>query len=107
MNLLESGEVIAGFRPEHFLPANLVPGNKVGFRFCVKNLEYLGSERILYGSLEGGRFEQKEVIARIPSTLQSDFVLDAVSDFAVAEPNLKFFDRSTEKRIQKRDFQWT
>ena len=107
MNLLESGDVIVGFRPEHFLPANLVLGNKINFRFAVKNLEYLGSERILYGSLEGGRFQQKEVIVRIPSTLQSTFAVDAVSDFAVAEPNLKFFDRASEKRIQKRDFQWT
>lgn len=107
MNLLESGDIIAGFRPEHFLPANLVPGNKINFRFCVKDLEYLGSERILYGSLEGGRFQQKEVIARIPSTMQSTFAVDSVSDFAVAEPNLKFFDRESEKRVQKRDFQWT
>jgi multiple sugar transport system ATP-binding protein len=107
MNLLESGDVVAGFRPEHFLPANEVPGNRVNFRFCVKNLEYLGSERILYGSLDGGRFQQKEIIAKVPSTMESKFAVDSISDFAVAEQNLKFFDRNTEKRIQKRDFQWT
>src|SRR3989440_1350125 len=107
MNLLESGDVIVGFRPEHFLPAHAVSGNRVDFRFCVKDLEYLGSEWILYGLLEGGRFQKKEVIARIPATMQSNFTVDSVTDFAVSEPNLKFFDRASEKRIQKRDFQWT
>src|SRR5205085_3611246 len=83
MNLLESGDVIVGFRPEHFLPAHAVTGNRVDFRFCVKDLEYLGSEWILYGLLEGGRFQQKEVIARIPATMQSSFTVDSVTDFAV------------------------
>src|SRR5713101_6466542 len=55
MNLLELPDVIVGFRPEHFLPVEMAPdGSRVAFRFRINYTEYLGAERILYGTLEGG-----------------------------------------------------
>src|SRR6266849_500820 len=50
MNLLESPDVIVGFRPEHLHPADLkVEGPRVPVHFRIKHTEYLGAERILYG----------------------------------------------------------
>src|ERR1700746_3003893 len=42
MNLVEFGDVIVGFRPEHFRPAG-ASGDSVRFRLKVENTEYLGS----------------------------------------------------------------
>src|SRR6267142_5436152 len=47
MNLAELGDVIVGFRPEHFLPAGSVAGEAIPLRFKVENIEYLGSEWIV------------------------------------------------------------
>src|SRR5450432_3429546 len=53
MNLVEIGEAVVGFRPEHFVPAEFPStGARVPFSFRVESQEYLGSERILYGRLE-------------------------------------------------------
>src|SRR5207245_2067212 len=44
MNLVEFSDVIVGFRPESFLPADLLPGAKhVRFRYKVNYVEYLGA----------------------------------------------------------------
>src|SRR5215467_4133260 len=54
MNLVEEGDTIVGFRPEHFLPLALArPGDRHQVRFRFSHEEYLGAERILYGHLEG------------------------------------------------------
>src|SRR5499425_991374 len=72
MNLVEAEDTIVGFRPESLLPAEVLvhssrseqaeqvrrehqlgtkQGNIIPLRFRIDNLEYLGSERILYGVL--------------------------------------------------------
>ena len=53
MNLVELGDVIVGFRPEHFRPAPASLGDAVPFRFKIENKEYLGSEWIVSGTLVG------------------------------------------------------
>jgi len=107
MNLFEYSDIIVGFRPEHFLPRDLVAeGARVSFRYKVNYLEYLGAERVLYGVLEGSHFEAKEIISRLPSTLPVSYAAGSVHDFAVAEADLRFFDRKTEKRTQPRSFPW-
>jgi multiple sugar transport system ATP-binding protein len=106
MNMLANGEVIVGFRPEHLLPSDSVPGAKVTFRFRVTNLEYLGSERVLYGVLEGTRWSDQKVVSRIASTISAQLTVGSASTFGVAEANLKFFDRTTEKRIAPRVISW-
>src|SRR5437773_1755007 len=57
MNLAELGDVIVGFRPEHFRPASTVTGDSVPFRFKVENIEYLGSEWIVSGTPAGGKLD--------------------------------------------------
>jgi multiple sugar transport system ATP-binding protein len=106
-NLLEFSEIIVGFRPESFLPSAIIPGGaQVGFRFRVNYVEYLGAERLLYGNIEDGRFESKEIISRLPWTMPSGFETGTVHDFAVAQMDLRFFDRQTGKRTQPRPQPW-
>lgn len=105
MNLVENGDVIVGFRPEQFRPASQVPdANKVGFRFRVENAEYLGSEWIVSGVLDGGQSGGKKAIARLGSAQALE--LGQTYDFATPERELKFFDRATEKRVAPRALSW-
>jgi len=127
MNLVEAEDTIVGFRPESLLPAEVLvhssrseqaeqvrrehqlgtnQGNIIPLRFRIDNLEYLGSERILYGVLIGTRFAEKEVCARIPSRLGAEIQVNSVHDFVVPESALKFFDRASEKRTAPRAFLW-
>src|SRR5215472_9285873 len=97
MNLIESHGLIVGFRPEHFrVTEDVKDSAKVPFKFRVENMEYLGAEFILSGVLSGGRVDGKHAIARLGSAQSLE--LGKTYDFAVAEKELKFFDRATEKR---------
>jgi multiple sugar transport system ATP-binding protein len=108
MNLLEQGDIIVGFRPEHFLPASLFrSGDFIPLRFRIHLTEFLGAERILYGHLEGGRFDNnKEVVSRIPSTIPASYTEGSVNEFGVREKNLRFFDRQTEQRTEPKVLAW-
>jgi multiple sugar transport system ATP-binding protein len=116
MNLVEHGDVIVGFRPEHFFPVthlagraavpeDLLAGDRQGpyvpLRFRISHEEYLGAERILYGHLEGGRFDQKKVISRMSSTHGASFESGSLHAFAVPEDDLKFFDREKGTRTAR------
>ena len=100
MNLLPADGVIVGFRPEHFLPPGVAErmGDHVSYQFRLTHSEYLGAERILYGTMEGGPFAGRRVISRIPATHGSEISDGNVYTFAVANRDLKFFDPATEKR---------
>jgi len=105
MNLAEIDNVIVGFRPEQFRPAAQVTESaKALLRFRVENMEYLGSEWIVSGVLSGGRVDGKHAIARLGSAQSLE--LGKTYDFAVAEKELKFFDRATEKRTDPRAISW-
>jgi multiple sugar transport system ATP-binding protein len=94
MNLIERDGGSMGFRPEAFLPKELLNGSAVmEMPFRVDRMEYLGSERILYGELDG-RAAKREVTAKLPAHVP----LDGISpgdwhEFAVREAELRFFDR--------------
>jgi len=104
MNLLESGDVILGFRPEQFVPAALSGTNAVPLNLRLEVIEYLGAEWILSGSLAGGRFDGKNVVARLASA--QSFEIGKVYDFAVPERELKFFDRTSGKRTPAQALSW-
>ena len=109
MNLLEHDGVIVGFRPEHFRPATAArPGEHISFRLRLDLVEFLGSEWILYGNLDGGRFSGQSIISRLPATIAGGVPREEsrVYDFAVSEQDLKFFDRQTELRTQPRSVTW-
>jgi multiple sugar transport system ATP-binding protein len=106
MNLVETDDVIVGFRPEQFRPAAQVAGSaKVTFPLRVDNIEYLGSEYIISGTLSGGRVEGKKVIARLGSAQSLE--LGQTYDFAVPEHELKFFDPKTEKAVAAKPLTWS
>ena len=73
----------------------------VTFPFRVTRVEYLGADRLLYGTL-GGAFADQKVIARLPSTVTARFEPETDYDFTVEDKELKFFDLSTELRISSR-----
>ncbi len=106
MNLLQDGDFVAGFRPESLLPAPMVRGERAPVRFRVTLLEYLGSERILHGVVEGGRFEGKKVVSRIATGASVGFAEGEAYDFAVADRDLKFFDKASGKRTGIRELAW-
>jgi multiple sugar transport system ATP-binding protein len=94
MNLIEREGGSMGFRPENFLPKELLNGAAVvEFPFRVDRVEYLGSEHILYGSLDG-RAAKREVTAKLPAhaTLKG-ISPGAWHAFAVRETELRYFDR--------------
>ncbi len=104
MNLVENGDVIVGFRPEHFRPAETVTEARFTFKYRVENVEYLGAEYILSGFLAGGRAEGKKAIARL--LLGQSFEIGTTYEFAVPERHLNFFDRTSEKRVEERALVW-
>jgi multiple sugar transport system ATP-binding protein len=106
MNLLEDGDFVAGFRPESLLPAPMVQGANAPVRFRVVLLEYLGSERILHGVVEGGRFDGRKVVSRIATGSSVGISEGGSYDFAVPDRDLKFFDKATGKRTGRRELQW-
>ena len=105
MNLVSDGDVIVGFRPEHFRPAVAVTdSDKIVLKFRITNIEYLGAEWILSGVLSSGRFDGKNAVARV--LFGHDFNAGEVYEFAVPERRLKFFDKSTEKKTAARHLVW-
>jgi len=105
MNLIETEDLIIGFRPEHFrLAEDMKELDKVPFKFRVENVEYLGAEFILAGFLVGGKADGKKVIARL--LLGHNFEIGSTYDFAVLQRQLKFFDRVTEKKVPARALSW-
>ena len=107
MNLLENDGVVAGFRPETLAPAAQVQGPAVRFRLRISHLEYLGSERVVYGVFEGGRFAGKKVVSRLPISTPGTFRPDDALEFAVAREQLKLFDKATSKRAAWRELDWS
>jgi multiple sugar transport system ATP-binding protein len=94
MNLIEHAGGSLGFRPEAFLPKELLNGSAVmEMPFRVDRMEYLGSERILYGALEG-RVAKREVTAKLPAHVALNGIsAGAWHNFAVRESELRLFDQ--------------
>jgi hypothetical protein len=75
-------------------------------RLRITNLEYLGSERIIYAVMEGGRFDGKKVVARLTTATSGGFQEGTSHDFAVSDRDLKFFDKATQRRTAPRELTW-
>ena len=103
MNLVAHHDVIVGFRPEGFLPQQVhaSQGSQASFLFKVTRIEYLGADRLLYGSL-GSTFADSHVIADLPSTVTVPIQAGETYEFAVQEKDLKFFDQQTGLRTTPR-----
>ncbi|MFW6097585.1 MAG: ABC transporter ATP-binding protein [Chloroflexota bacterium] len=100
MNLLDRNGHLMGFRPENFLPAEIARGDSqmVYFPYHLGRVENLGSDRLLYGTVEGAEYNR--TIAKLPSTVEVDLEDDTTYDFAVREADLRFFDKKSGLRSQ-------
>src|SRR5216684_2317245 len=105
MNFFQREDLIAGFRPEQFLPKSAHEGNDalVTLWFQVHRIENLGASRLLYGSLRDA-FQEEKVIAHLPFTMHVHIAPGTAYEFAVKEKNIKFFDRSTGLRTGPKPF---
>ena len=102
MNLVAAGNVLVGFRPEHFLPASAQDrAGTLTVPFRVTRVEYLGADRILYGVLEE-RFHDTKVTARLPSTLSTPIEAGRGHEFALRDKDLRFFSAATGARTAPR-----
>src|SRR6202140_2380937 len=85
MNLVDHGDVLVGFRPEHLLPAALAEGPVVAIAARVTGVEYLGSERVLYARIQDGRFGEQRLIGRLPSVYHVEVDEGEVVRLAIPE----------------------
>ena len=106
MNLLEDREEIVGFRPETLLPASAVRVPSLPVRFRVTLVEYLGSERILHGVIEGGRFAGRKAVSRMTARTSMDVAEGAAYDFVVGRDAVHLFDPGTGRRVAGREIAW-
>jgi multiple sugar transport system ATP-binding protein len=96
MNLIERDGVTMGFRPEHFLPREIYHADDAvtTFPFRVTRTEYLGADRLVYGTLEAP-YPQSSVIARLPSNVSLEVAMDERHEFVVRTRDLCYFDPKT------------
>ncbi len=101
MNLVEQDGMLVGFRPEHFMPRDVLGdgGDLARFPFRVTRIEYLGADRLLYGVLESP-FAETRVIAELPSMVTVSIELGRRYDFFVKEANLNRFDKASGRRAE-------
>ena len=104
MNLIQRGEVLVGFRPECFLPKEIydVSDDLRSFQFRVWRVEHLGSDRLVYGSLDqDGEPQEEAIIAKVPLNVSVSIQKGEVYEFAVLVKDIKLFDRNTGLRTEK------
>jgi multiple sugar transport system ATP-binding protein len=97
MNLVPHGDVLVGFRPEHLLPVENVPGERVTATLEVQRMEYLSGDRHVYGTVDLGDGPCR-VIARLPATVETPIAVGERHDFAVPAGRLRFFDAASGER---------
>jgi multiple sugar transport system ATP-binding protein len=102
MNLLQSDGMLSGLRPEHLLPSDALQGDGaiVAFPLTVTRIEYLGADRLVYGTLAAPHPPVK-VISRLPSTISLPIEIGTRYEFAVRERDLKHFDPETGRRLDR------
>jgi multiple sugar transport system ATP-binding protein len=101
MNLVEKDTCILGFHPEHILPAEVhhEVRDPMHIAFQVTRVEYLGSERFLYGLVDSVKGQTK-IVTAIPSIVTMPIEAGRTYDFVVDRHDLSFFDKTTELRIE-------
>ncbi|MDQ4099217.1 MAG: ATP-binding cassette domain-containing protein [Chloroflexota bacterium] len=98
MNLIPDGNDLLGFRPEGFFPLDSEQNGHAGddvIRFVLTDIreEYLGSEKLVYGEVNGVR-----AVARMATTAPLGVADGGSAPFAVHRRSLRLFDRETGLR---------
>ena len=91
---------VLGFRPEHFLPHDHFAAGATlqSFPFAVRRVEYLGSDRYVYGTVADGAGDDATVIAKLPATIGRMIPEGESLVFAVPRRALRYFDGKTGAR---------
>jgi ABC-type sugar transport system ATPase subunit len=100
MNLLAyDGDVVLGFRPEHAVPRAAAPSLRYAatFRIKVERTEFLGSEWLAYGNVDGV-FGNAKVLCKLQHDTIGRVELGRVQEFIVSRDRLHFFDKHTTLR---------
>jgi multiple sugar transport system ATP-binding protein len=108
MNLLDLRDAslpprtLTGFRPEHFLPTNVFGAgeNVRTFHFSIRRVEYLGSDRYVYGTVGENQAPDATVIAKLPGNVAVNLPEGETREFAVPQRALRYFDAETGLRRQ-------
>ena len=102
MNLTESDGVLLGFRPESLVPksARIAPA-AVTIPLRITRVEYLGADCLTYGVLQPP-FPEGPAIVRTAAGEPPPGAPGERCEFVIAEPDLKWFDRSTGLRCDSR-----
>ena len=100
MNLLSRGDIQLGFRPENFLPKDMIDDGNGGvteFSFRVDRSEYLGSERIVYGVVDG--FDAQVITAKLPPAHVAEESIRPGEwhPFAVRKSAMRYFDHDGKR----------
>jgi len=100
MNLVDLQDVLLGFRPEQFLPIAHFGANEAlrNFPLSVRRVEYLGSDRYVYGNVAGAG---ATVIAKLPAMVATEITEGSEMEFAVPERALCYFDAATGARQRR------
>ena len=101
MNLLPHNGVIVGFRPEHALPRAAAPKlqDVATFQVCVTRTEFLGSEWLAYGTVNG-EFNNAKVLCKLQQDAISKVKVGEVQDIVVSRSQIRFFDKDTGLRAE-------
>ncbi len=95
MNFVEKDGVIMGFRPEAFLPADMVPDSEtMKLRFRAERAENLGSYKLVYG-----RVGDATVIANLPP--RYPIREGEEYDFSVRLQDVRYFEKKSGERIRE------
>jgi multiple sugar transport system ATP-binding protein len=100
MNLIEQDTCIIGFHPEHFLPTDINHhlNDPIHILFEITRIEYLGSERFLYGFVDSAKGRTK-IVSVLPSLVTLALEPNQIYDFMVDRGDLSYFDKQSGRRI--------
>jgi multiple sugar transport system ATP-binding protein len=100
MNLVEKDTCIIGFHPEHILPREVFPtsGDWLTIPFELTRVEYLGSERFIYGLVDSYKGRTK-IVSVLPSLVTVALEAGKIYEFVVDRQDINYFDKKTEVRI--------
>lgn len=98
MNLVPDGDRLIGFRPESVEPRvdSFDPVNGVEFTLDNLRLEYLGSEKLIYGEINGTR-----AVSRLPASYPLDVEDGGSLAVQVSNPSLRIFDTESGDAIRE------
>ncbi|HEY7301034.1 MAG TPA: ABC transporter ATP-binding protein [Xanthobacteraceae bacterium] len=100
MNIVERGVRYLGFRPENFLPRGTrdIRDDDVLVSLRVNRIEYLGADRLVYGTIESP-YVGASVVSKLPSNITLEIATDELHEFVVGRHDIEQFDRNSGQRI--------